>query len=323
MFNFKSNKGSAVLYVVVGILAVVFVAGLVMFIGSFYGWFDETEYEAVVTEPTCTEQGYTTYTATDGSDVYVDDYVDALGHDYVFSETVDPTCTLNGYNLYVCSRCGDEYKGDVVSKLGHDYAYLTVDPTCTEYGYTLVYCTVCDYRYETDIVDAVGHSYEDGVCIYCGLIEPYSLTNAMIESGLSLEFTDGIASSEDLSDLYNDDGYYAITFTIDSDFYSAYRRSVLIAISSDDVDENDYFYVTAAIWVDGEYVTRLCGFDSVDTSESGYADNGYKVLLEFDNYFSSGVSVGTEFTIYITAYEDYTGTVNISFVYPSGSYFSE
>ena len=39
------------------------------------------EYNSVVTEPTCTEKGYTTYTCTCG-DSYVDAYVDELGHEY-------------------------------------------------------------------------------------------------------------------------------------------------------------------------------------------------------------------------------------------------
>ena len=47
-------------------------------------------YTTVVTPPTCTEKGYTTYRCSCG-DNYVDDYKDALGHDY-----------QNG----VCSRCG-------------------------------------------------------------------------------------------------------------------------------------------------------------------------------------------------------------------------
>ena len=48
------------------------------------------DYSAVVTAPTCTEQGFTTYTCGCG-DTYVDDYVDALGHDYTDG---------------ICSRCG-------------------------------------------------------------------------------------------------------------------------------------------------------------------------------------------------------------------------
>ena len=48
-------------------------------------------YEAVITDPTCTENGYTTYTCKCG-DSYVDDEVAALGHDWVDN---------------VCSRCGE------------------------------------------------------------------------------------------------------------------------------------------------------------------------------------------------------------------------
>ena len=50
----------------------------------------EHDYDAVVTEPTCTEQGYTTYTCECG-DSYVEDYVAATGHTYE-----------NG----VCTGCG-------------------------------------------------------------------------------------------------------------------------------------------------------------------------------------------------------------------------
>ena len=48
-------------------------------------------YEAVVTAPTCTEQGYTTYTCACG-DTYVADYVDATGHNMV-----NGTCTECGF----------------------------------------------------------------------------------------------------------------------------------------------------------------------------------------------------------------------------------
>ena len=43
------------------------------------------DYEAVVTEPTYTERGYTTYTCTVCGDTYVDNYVDALGYGDFFS----------------------------------------------------------------------------------------------------------------------------------------------------------------------------------------------------------------------------------------------
>ena len=52
------------------------------------------EYSAVVTQPTCTMQGYTTYTCSCGN-ICVGDYVPALGH-----ETVDK----------VCIRCGQTFR---------------------------------------------------------------------------------------------------------------------------------------------------------------------------------------------------------------------
>ncbi|MBQ4546907.1 MAG: DUF4886 domain-containing protein [Oscillospiraceae bacterium] len=48
-------------------------------------------YESVVTEPTCTEQGYTTYTCKFCGESYVGDYVPALGHTYA-----NGICTICG-----------------------------------------------------------------------------------------------------------------------------------------------------------------------------------------------------------------------------------
>ena len=64
-------------------------------------WYDSPDYEvyilnrdhtytSVITAPTCTEQGYTTYTCGCG-DSYVDNYLDATGH---------------SYESYICTSCG-------------------------------------------------------------------------------------------------------------------------------------------------------------------------------------------------------------------------
>ena len=75
-------------------------------------------YTAVVTEPTCTERGYTTYTCICG-DSYVADYVDALPHEYKTVVT-PPTCTKKGCTTHTCV-CGDSYVTNEVEPLGHDY----------------------------------------------------------------------------------------------------------------------------------------------------------------------------------------------------------
>ena len=46
--------------------------------------------------------------------------VDALGHDYSEAVTA-PTCTEQGYTTYTCARCSDSYTGDLVSATGHDW----------------------------------------------------------------------------------------------------------------------------------------------------------------------------------------------------------
>ena len=115
-------------------------------------------YEAVVTNPTCTEQGYTTYTCSECGDSYVDDYVDALGHDYTDVVTA-PICDEDGYTTYTCTRCGDSYVDDYVDALGHDYTSVVTAPTCDEDGYTTYTCTRCGDSYVDDYVDALGHDY--------------------------------------------------------------------------------------------------------------------------------------------------------------------
>ena len=155
--------------------------------------FDET-----VTDPTCTEKGYTTYTCSECGYSYVGNYVDATGHSlgdwYVVndptctekgeeqrycyncyyvetrevkalghnysSEKIAPTCTEKGYTLHTCLNCGDSYKDNYVDKTAHVFSdwYFTVSPTCTEKGEEQRYCYNC-YYVETREVEATGHSF--------------------------------------------------------------------------------------------------------------------------------------------------------------------
>ena len=58
-------------------------------------------YSAVVTAPTCTEPGYTTYTCTICGDSYVGDPVEALGHEaYTYSYA-------SGTHSFKCTLCGE------------------------------------------------------------------------------------------------------------------------------------------------------------------------------------------------------------------------
>lgn len=88
----------------------------------------EHDYTVVVSAPTCTEQGYTTYTC-DCGEHYVDTYVNALGHeytDYVFNN--DATCTQNGTETAKCNHtdCKETHtRTKENSMLGHSYGVPT------------------------------------------------------------------------------------------------------------------------------------------------------------------------------------------------------
>jgi hypothetical protein len=86
------------------------------------------QYKSVVTAPTCTDEGYTTYTC-DCGDIYVSDKVAALGHDYEAVVT-EPTCTAAGFTTYTCDF-GDAYVADEAAAVVHDYDAVVTAPTCT------------------------------------------------------------------------------------------------------------------------------------------------------------------------------------------------
>ena len=76
-------------------------------------------YTSVVTAPTCTAEGYTTYTCECG-DTYTGDKVAALGHDYKEKVTRFPTPNTEGVISNLCTRCGvhiDKYIDAVTFEL--------------------------------------------------------------------------------------------------------------------------------------------------------------------------------------------------------------
>ena len=111
-------------------------------------------YNTVVTNPTCTEQGYTTYTCIRGDHTYKDNYVDALNH---IDENTDHKCDRNcgktdigehkdsaTDNDHVCDYCKDaedilENCSDVTGDENHD-------------------CDICGAKDVTD------HSYAPATC---------------------------------------------------------------------------------------------------------------------------------------------------------------
>ena len=104
------------------------------------------DYKSVVTSPTCTKTGYTTYTCSCGKS-YKADETPALGHKANPSEYKAPTCTEDGFSVGTfCTVCNVELPFDrVIPPLGHDYKTVESTPaTCTEDGIETVVCATCN-----------------------------------------------------------------------------------------------------------------------------------------------------------------------------------
>jgi len=73
--------------------------------------------------PTCTETGLTEgkHCSVCNEVLIAQNEVAALGHNYEAVVT-DPTCTENGYTTYTCT-CGDSYVADETAATGHSHAY--------------------------------------------------------------------------------------------------------------------------------------------------------------------------------------------------------
>lgn len=70
-----------------------------------------------VTEPTCTEPGYTAYLCTCGESIVDEDsYVEALGHDFIETDRVLATDRTQGLVTYQCTHCG-QYHYETLQKL--------------------------------------------------------------------------------------------------------------------------------------------------------------------------------------------------------------
>jgi putative cell wall-binding protein len=101
-------------------------------------------YTSVITSPTCTEQGYTTYTCSSCGNSYKDTYVSALGHDYAEPEYISRE---EGHS-YKCSRCGDVK----IEACSFDEGTVLVEANPDQFGIKEHTCTLCGGSYKTEFV---------------------------------------------------------------------------------------------------------------------------------------------------------------------------
>lgn len=183
------------------------------------------KYTSKITNPSCTESGYTTFVCGCG-DTYIADQTNATGHNYNKKVTA-PSCTEKGYTTYTCSVCGDSYTGNKTNAAGHSWGSwkVTKEPTTTAEGTEQRTCKSCgktDSRsvaklpeetkpiYETfsgtiGSYNAHNLAYKDwkGDTEQAAFIEVYSLTKTdKVLEALAAEFKKVYGFAPSLGDKY-------------------------------------------------------------------------------------------------------------------------
>ncbi len=157
-------------------------------------------YEDVLTEPTCTDKGYTTHTCKNCGNTVVDTYVDALGHDYE-SVITPPTATEEGYTTHTCKRCSHSYVDSKQPALGIQYLYDSGDQTIDENTALVLYLNNAASKLESVLVNGVKVDEkfytvsEENGATKVTLSEEYLANLSAGTHTLTIKFTDGEAQT--------------------------------------------------------------------------------------------------------------------------------
>ena len=210
----------------------------------------EHSHSTVVTAPTCTTGGYTTYTCECG-DTYVDDEVPENGHSHEAVVTKPATHFETGIMTYTC-HCGDTYTETIGNVEEHEYTAVVTEPTCIKGGYTTYTCE-CGDAYIGDKVSATGHSHEAVVT---------TPATHLAEGLMTYTCHCGDTYTETIEKL-TDHGYVAVVTppTCTEGGYTTYTCICGDTYVGDEVPANGHSHeatVTAPTCTEGGYTTYTC-----------------------------------------------------------------
>nr|MCR4879650.1 hypothetical protein [Bacilli bacterium] len=110
---------------------------------------EEHTYEASVTAPTCTEQGYTTHTCSVCGYSYIDNYVAATGHNWTFTDFTFSDDGKTAVANFVCSNDNSHVKTETATVTSS----VKVAATCSSKGTTTYTATYGEYSDSVDKED--------------------------------------------------------------------------------------------------------------------------------------------------------------------------
>jgi uncharacterized protein YkwD len=118
------------------------------------------EYVSTVTEPTCKDKGYTTYTCKYCGDTYTDSItdIDESKHIYTSEVTKPATCEETGVKTYTCKYCGKTYD-EIIPIVNHiansPVKENVVEATCSTKGHydSVIYCVNCETEISRETIE--------------------------------------------------------------------------------------------------------------------------------------------------------------------------
>ena len=244
----------------------------------------------VVTQPTCEEEGYTTYTCQVCGEKYKDNYVDPTGHQFEQTGKQEPTCEETGYTTYTCKICGYDYTDDYIDSLGHQYTITDrQDATCTESGYVQYTCKICGNEYE-EYLSAYHQLDESGVCTVCQTESPYKIMNAELTEddadtvGFEYEY-DGEEDCQAYIEIYDEESDELVFKEYTDIAPSENKGEIYVGI-----DWPKYYIIKAYLSENGHVISNTYvnlfhtkAFDNLDNYVPDYKDD-HTVDLSAGNY---------------------------------------
>ncbi|MCD8286069.1 MAG: leucine-rich repeat domain-containing protein [Clostridia bacterium] len=247
------------------------------------------EYRAVITDPTCTEQGYATFTCDICGDTFIDDYTPATGHsyDYTGAEWI-----WNGYSsayaVITCSVCGDEIVTDQIDSV----AVVSAAPGCETTGITIHTVTYEYNEYlgksisssQEETTAALGHTYDE---------EPAWIWSEDNRSATAL-FSCSVCGNTVDVDAHVEVGYSGTTYMAMAYFGdNEYMNIVHVHI----------YAITDTTWSE-DHTTCTIKVDCIGSGFCSLEQQTYECTVAIDDHPATCLEDG--YTIYTATYGEYT-----------------
>ena len=200
------------------------------------------------------------------------------------SVVTEPTCTDEGFTTHTCTVCGHTYIDSIVTALGHDFCpwYYTEAPDCLNPGQERRDCGRCGIR-EDRMALPLGHDFVSGSCSRCAFPQP-QMEGLSRLSGANRYLT-GFAVAEQLKAMLGMERFGAVVVAYGQNFPDALTGSYLAAVKKAPIllteagqDANVLAYLTESL-IPGGRVYILGGTAAVSQEfEDMAGEMGFHVI---------------------------------------------